>query len=278
MNLTILAILLVILMLLIDNNFFNLNVEKFAYKNKIDQFNKKTIWVYNPIKLSHSGLIKLCLKTIQKHFNGFNIIVFTEKQIKKIIPEYMTYLNSCKSDYIFLNMLKYFILYKHGGIWIPRSTIIINKFNIDEEPYNNNKLIFFGEKSTQHNSYFNRFNFNIIASQKGTEQIKKIIDILIENINEFNNGFIFNKKLDYYLNKDAHIHLSPILISSNLVGIKELLSTFINIKLKDHHKLIFLEIDDIKKTSKYRYMLDMSETEIMKSELFISKLFKYSGL
>ena len=87
---------------------------------------------------------------------------------------------------MFNNMIKYSIIYKYGGIWLPCSTVVVDKFYIDEDPYIDGKLIFFTEKKREHNRYFNRFDFSAIASIKETTQVKYLLDKLKENITTFN--------------------------------------------------------------------------------------------
>ena len=71
----IIAIALIIIIIMFDNNFFDFNIDEFSKYNKIDKGNKRTVWVYMKPNISRNtrdgesiGVIKLCVKSIKKHF------------------------------------------------------------------------------------------------------------------------------------------------------------------------------------------------------------------
>jgi len=265
-----LFLVLLILMVMFDNNFFNFNMEPFSKKNNLDMYNKKTLWVYTPTYITSKPLIKVLLDNMTNKLGGiYNILVFDESKIKGIIPEYMEYLNSSKNTYIFMNMLKYFIIYKHGGIWIPYHTIVLNEFYIDEEPYKNDRLIFFGENTLNYSARYNKFNFEIIASKAGTEQVKRIIDQLIENDGSFTNSIVFNNLLDFKINSDAHIHYSRIVSELTL---ENLTNTFDKPKIKSYEKLVLLDKDELLNSPKYKYLLNLDKNALQNASIFLKQL------
>ena len=278
----IISIALIIIIIMFDNNFFYFNFDKFSVDNKLDRNNKKTVWIYKPADVKSSGLINLCIKSIKRHLGKVcNIVIFNKNDMSVIIPEYMDYLDKCTSEYMFNNMIKYSIIYKYGGIWLPCSTVVVDKFYIDEDPYIDGKLIFFTEKKREHNRYFNRFDFSAIASIKETTQVKYLLDKLKENITTFNYSFEFNKQLESDIDNDSNIHYMPIsdnsIISDSLISNNDLINTYPVIKLNKYIKLVFLDIESIKKSPKYSYILNISEKTINESNIFLKTLFEYSN-
>jgi len=267
---TLLFLILLILMVMFDNNFFNFNVEPFSKKHNIDVYNKKTLWIYTPKNIKSKSLIKLLLENITNKLGDiYNILIFDESKIKGIIPEYMDYVNSSKNTYVFFNMLKYFIIYKHGGIWMPYNTLVLNKFYIEDTPYNNDKLIFFGGKTKKYNAYHNKFNFEMIASKPETKQVKRIIDKLINQVGSFNNNMVFNNLLDFEINTDSHIHYSPIIYELTL---ENLTNTFNKPKIKSYQKLVILDKEELLYSPQYKYLLNLNKNTLKISSIFLKEL------
>ena len=285
----IIAIALIIIIIMFDNNFLDFNIDQFSQDNRLDKNNKITVWVFETPYISRNtkdtdtdGVIKLCIESIKKHLGDYyNVIVFNKDTITNIVPEYMEYLDNCQSDYIFTNILKYSIIYKYGGIWLPCSTIVLDTFYIDIDPYLSGKLIFFSEKHHEHNKYFNQFDFSAIASIKKTSQVKLILTKLTCKSSTFNYSFEFNKKLEWGLNGDSNIHYMPISnnssINNNIISNEDLIKTYPIIKLNKYIKLIFLDIKTIRQSSKYRYLLTMDVKTLNESDIFLKKIFEYSN-
>ena len=85
----IIAIALIIIIIMFDNNFFDFNIDEFSKYNKIDKGNKRTVWVYMKPNISRNtrdsesiGVIKLCVESIKKHLgNNYNVIVFLGSEL-----------------------------------------------------------------------------------------------------------------------------------------------------------------------------------------------------
>ena len=108
--------------------------------------NKKTIWIYNPILKNSNkwkgvysrrsvqdtiGLVKLCINSAQFNLGkDYNIKLFNQDDLDTLIPESMDLLDLCKTRKVKDICIKYSILYKYGGVWLPNSTIILNPFII----------------------------------------------------------------------------------------------------------------------------------------------------
>jgi len=277
----IIAIALIIVIIMFDNNFFDVNIDTFSKDHRLDKNNKLTVWVYNDPNIASSALIKLCIGTIEKHLgNHYNVIVFNKDKIRTIVPEYMEFLNNSKSEYLFNNILKYSIIYKYGGIWLPCSTIVMHKFYIDDDPYLNGKLIFFSEKQQEHNKYFNRFDFSAIASIKKTSQVKFLLEKLMCKSSTFTYSFEFNKKLEWELDSDANIHYMPISnnssINERIINNEDLIDNYPIIKLTKYIKLLLLDIKHLQHSSKYKHILTMNAEELNSSGILLKKLFEYS--
>jgi len=268
MTISIIAIILIILMVMFDKNIFYFNKDHFSSKNNLDKYNKKTVWIYNNRK---SAINELCINSIKTNLGkSFNIIVFNRDKIEEIVPEYVDSFAKCKSMDMFLNLLKYAVIYKYGGIWLPAETIVLKKFSIDEEPFMDKKIIFFTEKTLEHTSNFSKFSFKAIASREKTPQVKVILDKINEQLDTFDYSFNFTKKIDNFFNVDSHIHYSPIALNYSS---SFLLSHKPNIKIDKNIAFIFIE--DLENPY-YKFYLNQSKTKIINTNMFLSHLFNIS--
>ena len=273
MNFNILAVFLCILVFIFEYKLihFNRRLRKLEYK--FGEGSKRKLWIYNSSpKIANSGLITLCLKSITKFLGSqYKIIIFTNKDINRLLPEYNKYLSSCKNYNAFINILKFSILYKYGGLWLPNSTIVLNQFSLEERPLTKGRLIFFGNKKQEFNNYYTKYNYSAIASLKNTTQIKKILTYLLGHHNKFCNSENFNKKIDFLINDDNHIHYTP--ISSN-IKTKNLFVTKneeILYNLKKYNFTI-LNITEIINNPAYKILIKMTEKELLDSNYIIRHL------
>lgn len=279
-------LILIIVTVMLDKNLLNVGSNEFYTTNRIDKHNKKTVWIYNNYitqrqdYTSTPPIIDLCIETVTRHLDPtYNILVFTQADIQRIVPEYVTYIESCKSPYIRDNLLKYAIIYKYGGVWLNCSTIVVNNFDLDESAYLQGKLIFFCERAKQYNDKFNSFDFTNIASIKNSEQIKVILDNLLRVSNTLNHDYSFNNLIESNLTEDANIHYMPIsnntIINRIPLDNKQLFGYSNTITLDKPVKFLCLDFKTLVLEPAYNSILTMTRHEILSSNLLFKKLIKY---
>lgn len=257
---------------------------------------KKLMWVFNDYTVSSRNwkdfysrkhrqptapVINLCIKTILLHSKHYDVRIFTQDDIVSLLPEYVTYIQSCTSYYMATNFIKYAVLYKYGGIWIPKDTILLKPISYNMSN-TNDYLCTFG---------INNLNFvdnkgqsdKILASAPHNNVIGNMIIYLKSNSRTFQNAILFKKSINKYFNKillncscceshdisivekcnKTHMRVSD-LFSSNMVRFYK----------GDTKHAIGIHINDIEELPAYNYLLRMSEHQIMSSGLFMAVLFK----
>ena len=262
---------------------------------------KINIWVYNPSEISSknwssfysrrefhnsSDVVNLCIDSIIKHSNEtYNVRVFNQSSIKNLLPEFTQFIDKCKNSYSFHNLLKYAILYKYGGIWIPKDTIMLNKLVISESDYYSGKVLTFGINNT--NIIDNAgISDNIIASNRHNPVIKNVLKFITNNTSRFQNSYKFKRGINKFFNKlirkGDYIRFYQDTLQKDFSGkfikISEIMSIFNNNIVDYKDKIFFnVHVNRIRELPKYSYLLRMSRSQIINSNLFISKLFKFSN-
>ena len=117
--------------------------------------NKQVIWIFDVYEVSSShwqsfysrktrqpmsSIVSLCINTIKNNSSNHFIRVFNQNHIKKLLPEYEKYIRNCNSFYLAYNFIKFAMLYKYGGIWIPSDTIMLKELR-DTDFINDNKIM-----------------------------------------------------------------------------------------------------------------------------------------
>lgn len=258
---------------------------------------KPNMWIYNDhvtssrhwcsfysrkYKQPTSGLISLCLKTIIKHScNNFKIKIFSQDDIPELLPNYIGIINSCNSDYMRYNFIKYAILSEYGGIWIPKDTIMLRPISYHGN-LNSNYITTFSINNT---NYIDNpgISDNIIAAPKHNKFIKTILNYLIKNSITFQNALVFKQSINKQFNNlikhyKCHVHQNSSIVKKcdgSHYTIKDLFSTnqlkFINGNIAE---TIDINVNTIDNLREYNYLLRMSESQILTSNLFISVLIR----
>lgn len=244
----------------------------------IKSINTQTMWIYTDYE---NSLIDLCVTSAIKHSKDFyNIQIITKDDLANLIPEYMCVLDKCNSKYMKDNLIKYAILYKHGGVWIPSDTIFMKPLTY-EPNFDNNHIITF---SRNNENYMDAgISDKIIAVGKHNEIISQMLVYLRRNTLTFQNALIFKQSINKHFNKllencvNHSEHNTAILEKCNGEHyiIDDLFTTNI-VKFKDGNQkeTINLCIDTLSKLREFNYILNMSKSQIINSNLFISLLFK----
>ena len=263
-----------------------------------DFFSKKIIvWIYNPILTNSykwksfysrrsvqdiTGLVKLCINSAKFNLGkDYDIRIFNQDDLDTLIPESLDSLYKCKTKEIVNKYIKYAILYKYGGIWLPNSTIVLNPLILNMEEYKKDRLLLFGLNHENYQS-LPGYSDNIIACSENSNIVRNILDILDESLNNFNYDNIFNKYINSYINtRPGDLYFSSLVLqydmSDDSIEKRDMISSFNN-RLVDYDNFVFYYIptDDFERYPAYTFMLKLSPYDILTSNTFISDLFKYS--
>lgn len=315
----VIAIILIILMLLFDTNYMekcihytkkNKIIDNLSSKLSIEYMNtsdklgmvldktnpliKPNMWIYNDYEISSrewksfysrrsrqstSNIIDLCIESILKKSQNYNVRIFNQDDLKILLPEYTEYIKLCSSDYMLKNFIKYAILYKYGGIWIPKDTILTK--TIDYTPNSSTHLHVFG---------INNLNFvdnagisdSIIASSSGNRLLYNMLVYIKSNLRTFQNAILFKKSINKYFNKligsctECKFKNELIVEKKNKshLTVSDLFSTN-NVELNNNsNSALIINIDHINTLPRYNYLMSMSRRSIQNSDVFMFRLLK----
>ena len=116
-------------------------------------------------------------------------------------------------------------------------------------------------------------------------EVIKLMDLYIKaNLNTFQNALVFKQSINKYLNKllmelsNDHYH-NDVLVTNikdnEQISISDLFSTsFVNIDNLSNKSLIHIDTTFINQSVKYNYLLSMSPSQIINSNLFLAYLVK----
>ena len=262
---------------------------------------KINLWIYNPSELSSekwinfysrknfrdsSSIIDLSIDSVIKYSNNyFNIRVFDQSAINRLIPEFKKDLGNCKNSYSFINLLKYAILYKYGGLWIPKDTIMLNTFHIDTNSYYSGKILTF--KTNNLNYTDNKgISDDIIAANRLNPFIKNMLKFIVNSNYRFQNSYKFKNTVNKHFNnqilKNDIIRHYPIVLEKNMkdtyLDAAIAMSTFNNDIINYKDKVFYhIRLDILKQLPMHSYITRMSRKQILDSNLFIRKLIDFSN-
>ena len=260
--------------------------------------NNKNIWVFNPVEISSrkwinygsrhlrqktNSLTKLCIDTIKHNVsNQYTIIIFNENDICYLLPKYIDLLNKCKNKYMFHYLIKYAILYTYGGLWLGNDVVLMSKLEIPEKYYNS--IVIFSENNT---NYYNNHGFDetLIMVNSNNLIIKKMLDHIENKLSKFQNEDKFMNSINNYfnmiINKTKSIVFLPLSLqkdaSNRFITNRDLLRNFYN-NIDNYKKKNFLKINTIELAENLNtsYILNMTEFDILNSNMFISTIFRYA--
>ena len=295
------AIICVIIMIIIDNDirFKNLfNFKKSEPTKSIETFvshKPSNVWIYNPEELSDrnwinfgsrrsrqelSPLLELCNSSIKLYLKDrFKVIIFSDKDLIDIIPEYVGYKYRIKNKYLYHNLIKYTILYKYGGFWLKNDTIMLN--NLENKNFDLSHINFY--KLDDNNSSL--YSDDIMLVEKKHPVIKTVLDYIFQRINTFQNTDFFKNSILVYLNKQLdskvkfyfyNITLQKDL-SNNLIDYNLYLKSFHNNILENKHYTFFsFNLDKVCSSYDYDFIYNLSQEQLLDSPMFISTILNYA--
>jgi hypothetical protein len=262
-------------------------------------YTKKNLWVYNDIEFSskkwqdfgsryvetpNSGIVNICIDSIIYNLSStFNIRIINQTNIKELIPEYEPFINKCKDKYIFQYLIKYAIIHKYGGLWLPKDTLVLKKFTIPDNIYYNNFIISLSENN---NFYDNNVGVSdaIFASKQNNPILKQLLNDVLKQLDTFNYSTKFKNYFNIRFNEVANqgkLKYIPLNLTKEMNGRHFTFDTLFGVfnnNIVDYNKfsLLCLRTEYLDKFPKYSYINRMSDNQILMSNMFITSLVKYS--
>jgi hypothetical protein len=256
--------------------------------------NLPIVWVYNPYEESAkfwkdfmsrrhrqttSGLRRLCLTTILKHFPEYNyrIVVFNQDNLEALLGiDYAV----CRPLYPYLKneYIKYVLLEKYGGYWIPIDTVIMHPINNTLNDYYNDRLIVSGYVSTQYKDIFS-YSSIYIACNKQNSIIKNIVNYIRRLSNSFQNEIHFKDTLHKYFQRicedNEHLvkryNMVAFLNNNNeMLSFEDLYSQNNNMPPMETLTIIPTLYDVVMKKHMWNYIERMDSDQLLKSEMWIT--------
>ena len=295
------AIICVIIMIIIDNDirFKNLfNFKKSESTKSIETFvshKPSNVWIYNPEEISDrnwinfgsrrskqelSPLLKLCNSNIKLYLKDrFKVIIFSDKDLIDIIPEYVGYKYRIKNKYLYHNLVKYTILYKYGGFWLKNDTIMLN--NLENKNFDLSHINFY--KLDDNNSSL--YSDDIMLVEKKHPVIKSVLDYIFQRINTFQNTDFFKNSILVYLNKQLDSKVKFYFyditlqkdLSNNPIDYNLYLKSFHNNILENKHYTFFsFNLDKVRSSYDYDFIYNLSQEQLLDSPMFISTILNYA--
>lgn len=263
---------------------------------------KPKIWIFNEVEKSArfwkdfysrrsfqetSGIIDLCLQSIYKHNSDrFDIMIFNQCDLEKLLPEYFkhpNYFKQIKNDYVYYNLIKYAILYKYGGYWIPADTIMMSSLMDTRIYFNRGYILTFGSNNTNFIDC-KGFNDSYLAALPENKIIGDMLKFITDHISSFQNAINFKESINRYFNAiicshKKHYHYDMLIEKSSdnkYITIDWYFKTYYNSLNDKVEGMLPLYLGKINRHSKYNYLNRMSPEQILNSDMLIGNLLRKS--
>lgn len=268
---------------------------KISYRESFNSITKN-IWMYWETKNGYKkpAYLNLCYRTIVRHCSNCNIHLLNEKTVLNFLPDLNTkLLERCsipqKADYIRISLLQ-----KYGGLWLD-SDIIVFK-SLSELFLLLEKYDFIGFGCHFKNCNINNYGYPkpanwVIGSRKNGILMTKCLEtanqILTTNPGKLRINYhclgreLLWSQIDYLLKSNInwkYYHFNSKCIERDSSGKKILNSRHISnveIDARCKNKFIFIPIYNTAPGFPLWFQ-NMSETELLKSNILFSKLINYS--
>jgi hypothetical protein len=284
-----------------------LRIEKFfggSSKSNIDNLDellknnyKPIMWVYNPyeynatewenfgsrrLKQPTPGLIEACLDSIYNKSNrDFTVIIFNQDDLHRLLPDFFKnkdFVIKIKNDYVLMNFIKYALLVKYGGYWIPADTILIKSIKDTIPIYKNNKFITL-TKNNMNFIDFDGLSDDYIACQKNNPIAVECQNFILKNIDTFQNSILFKNAVNKYFNSilpNYSNNITPIYIgllkdNNNVFLNESMLFSQMNTQINPDVYFIPLFYNTIRLRPKLNWIERMNKKDILKSNMQLSK-------
>jgi len=312
----IILIIFIIVALLFDTKYFegfktqhdSSNNIKNQIQNKcIEQFiGKPYIWIYLESETSSrfwknfysrrtlQGLpeyISLGIKTLQI-FNKeyFNIQILTDSTLKLFMRKCsFSWSDNKINNLIKYEYVKYYLLYNYGGIWIKPDIIVFKALDLFYQKLNTKNMVLFNcnRNSIVCNKSCNP-DLDIIGVKKGNKIIKNVLDKLNMELIKGHSNYHYNNLSNNLLYKLILKNKKNIFIfgseyngsrdyNGKLITIENMISNNHTL-VKDPRKILFIRTDmkNINNLHKYQWISRLNKKQLLNSNMWISKLFRYA--
>lgn len=184
----VLIVLIIIFLLIILNKYYSNKRYTFNEWINSNNIDGKILWIYwddlNGIE-NRPDYISLCIETIKKNSDGFNLIMLSKDNIDYYLPELKEIEKNINLEKLMLaqkvDLYRIMLLYKYGGLYIDADTILLST---PIELYNKLEYYDFigygctGDICFPENSYGKPSN-GVLISRKNTILMKNIFDNII---------------------------------------------------------------------------------------------------
>lgn len=209
----------------------------------------------------------LCIKLMKNKFS--NVIILTPYNYLDYVDNFPIKMGS-KSDYSLkqrIELLSAYVLEKNGGLFLSPGTIVYDKKDILTQ-IKNNDIVTFGDKTYLEPSSM------ILGCKDNSEFIKLYKEKLLEN--NLRNSEVILKNL-IVNNEFTQKHYSDGTLNSlnNRIFISDYLGNRnINYKNMDNLSLISVNYEDLLNNLDYKWFVNLSYEQFIKSNMFIKELLK----
>lgn len=301
---TLVAIILVIIMIIYDSNLvetFKKKIENFSNPTYTDLnlklklpdqnpliINSNKVWIFSRTEYSSRkwtnnvnekqpipAIEELCIASIFKHMPSYNIQIVNVNNIPNLLPEYTDILSSCNSFYLYYNFIKFAMLDKYGGIWLPSSYILTKPLSCIEK-CKHNKLLTFSKNNNQIVDNYG-VSDSVICCNRNNLIVNEMLDFLKKQLLGFQNELIFKKTINKYFNiilskyKHHHTDQQQLMIGNKFITVEDLLSNEIDVELITS-PLVDTLLDEIRHNHKYNFLLHLDKKNILESNMLIGKI------
>lgn len=268
---------------------------------KLDEDKRPKLWFYTelPFESNKSSDLPMCLQLSIKSIytycgEDFNIINLHPHNIQSYIPDIPIHIgpNSQTDTIQQKQIMASMIMYRYGGLWVPPNIIVLKSLLPITQKLADKEIVLFGcpdkylrcsDKSLP--------NFEVVASRPYIKLWDTLGNQLVENNKQFlNSSFEYSNYGRKLLWKNCEKKYDIIHIydsrydgtrdyNKKLITNEELFSTN-NILLQDESKCMFLlyNFNNIFKSIKYNWFINLDAAEIMTGNLWISKIYRNSLL
>ena len=240
---------------------------------------------------NNSTYMDLCIKSIH-HFNNrhFNIRVLRPSNVTFFVQDLpFSWNNPQINQQLKVDYIKYYLLYKYGGMWATPSVLAFKSFDCLFSKLKSKNFITFGCPKTNILCANNTtINSDILLANKNTQ--------IAQQAMEFTKHAIENPINNSTFNTESNKNLSNILVkfqidhynfSTEYDGSRDFKGKVITIEnlisnnytlFQNPDKVTFIQLsnNNAHLYRKYAWIEQMSEEQLFNSNMWISKLFRHS--
>ena len=250
--------------------FKNFSIRKEKFKNY-----KNYVWLYWEDKPNKSkpDYLKLCMETIKKKLNNYQVIVLNPNNLDKYLKNVNPNVHKIKELAHKADYLRMLATYQHGGFWFDADTIFLDNIDDWNDKLKKYDLVWFG--------------MNAYGVNKNNSFIKNVLDKIEIKINKSSNFSwreigqdIIDPELEkykkiysdkFYKLPQSEVWFMSFRVDNEKTGFISKNQKIFDEKFKKTHKIVMLHNKLYPEKFK-----KMSRNEILNDNMIISKLFRKS--